>query len=69
MDADKQQAFGIELTGLLNRYSVENDSGTPDFILAAYLVSCLNAFNHSVCSRREWFGFVDDVRATAEVSK
>jgi len=56
MNLDKQQQFGIELTALLNRYSAENDSDTPDFILAAYLISCLNAFHSTVQSRRHWWG-------------
>jgi hypothetical protein len=58
---ERQQELGIELATLLNRYSVENESGTPDFILSAYLISCLNAFNCSVVTRREWFGGKDRI--------
>ncbi len=32
------------LSNLINRHSMENKSNTPDFILAQYLSSCLNAF-------------------------
>ena len=56
MTPEKQREFGIELCSLLNRYSVENDSDTPDFILAAHLISCLNAFSNSVKARRSWWG-------------
>lgn len=34
-----------ELSALLNKHSAENESNTPDFILARYLMTCLNAFN------------------------
>lgn len=36
-----------ELESLINRFSVENRSNTPDFILAEYLVSCLFAYEHA----------------------
>ena len=37
--------FEKELEQLINKYSIENESNTPDFILASYLRDCLNAFN------------------------
>ena len=40
--------FRRELTSLLNRYSKENESNTPDFILANHLISCLKSFNEMV---------------------
>ena len=43
-----------DLLVLLNSYSAENRSNTPDFILAAYLVACLEAFNASVARRTAW---------------
>jgi len=49
--AEKQKAFGDDLRALINRYSLENDSNTPDIVLACYLLSCLQAFNQSVNSR------------------
>ena len=33
----KESQFQKELTALINEYSKENDSDTPDFILARYL--------------------------------
>lgn len=45
-----------ELTKLLNYYSVESDSNTPDFILAEYLLECLRAYNHVIASREQWLG-------------
>ena len=39
--------FEKDLSDLINAHSLENASDTPDFILAEYLVACLEAFNHS----------------------
>lgn len=44
-----------EIETVLNRYCKENDSNTPDFILATYLMDCLNAFNNAVSSREKWY--------------
>lgn len=43
--------FQSELANLINKFSGENDSNTPDFILAQYLVKCLETFNSTVVSR------------------
>jgi hypothetical protein len=48
--------FEKELEHLLNKYSQENGSDTPDFILAKYLTDCLMAWNNSVCWREKWYG-------------
>ena len=40
--------FEQELTSLINKYSMENGSNTPDFILANYLQDCLRIFNVTV---------------------
>ncbi len=48
--------FEVELRTLINRYSRENGSDTPDFILAAYLFGCLNAFDVAVTRREGWYG-------------
>ena len=37
--------FERELAKLINAHSLENDSDTPDFILAKYLVGCLQTWN------------------------
>ena len=41
----------LELQALLNKHSRESASNTPDFILAQYLVACLNAFDIAVAKR------------------
>jgi hypothetical protein len=48
--------FDSELAALLNKYSMENGSNTPDFILASYIQGCLDAFNKTVDWREEWYG-------------
>jgi hypothetical protein len=48
--------FEESLREVINRYSKENASNTPDFILAQYLNSCLDAFNQTVQQRETWYG-------------
>lgn len=47
--------FLKELTQLINRYSMERDSNTPDYILAEYLYQCLDSYNFAVNSRKNFF--------------
>lgn len=53
-DTDTQ--FAQRLQRLLNAHSRENASGTPDFILAQYLLACLAAWNTGVQQRETWYG-------------
>ena len=48
--------FTSELKDLINKYSKENGSNTPDFILADYLSNCLTNFDHMVKWREKWYG-------------
>lgn len=52
--AARTEAFTEDLRRLLNRYSAEQASGTPDFILAEYLVAALRAYNVAVQDRGDW---------------
>jgi len=56
LEDNTPRTFAQELTSLVNRYSQEADSDTPDFILAAYLVNGLVAFNNAVKAREQWYG-------------
>lgn len=47
--------FEKELQHLINKYSLENMSNTPDFILAKYLMQCLFNFNITSNDRETWF--------------
>lgn len=40
----------------INSESAENESNTPDWILASYLLSCLKAFNTAIQQREDWYG-------------
>lgn len=48
--------FEQDIEGSINKHSKENDSNTPDFILAKYLSKCLEAFNECSRSREKWYG-------------
>ena len=43
------------ITAQLNEVSREQDSDTPDFILAEYLIACLDAFEVAVNRRDVWY--------------
>lgn len=45
-----------ELTSLLNKYSMENGSNTPDFILANHMLDSLLLFEHTTKARDRWYG-------------
>ena len=45
-----------DLAQVLNKHSAENESNTPDFILAEYLMGCLKAFNTATNSVNAWRG-------------
>ena len=51
-----EQTFEKELEALINRYSEENTSDTPDYILAHYILKALEAFNSTVNLREQWYG-------------
>lgn len=54
MDIDSPLAK--ELANVLNRHSAENGSDTPDFLLAQFLLGCLDVWNSTVVAREEWYG-------------
>lgn len=54
--SDPTRTFSEELEKLLNMKSMEQGSDTPDFILAEYMLACLNAFNSATNCREAWYG-------------
>jgi len=50
---------GIE--DLINTESRENDSNTPDFILAEFMMNCLDAFELASNKREVWYGVTLDI--------
>jgi hypothetical protein len=51
--------FENELRTLLNKCNKENESNTPDFILAQYILGCLASFTEAVEERDAWYGKQD----------
>lgn len=47
--------FAEELKALLNTHSKENASDTPDFILANYMIDCLEAFDKATYRISVWY--------------
>ena len=47
----------------INKVSRENASNTPDFILAQYLLACLENFEVATQQRETWYG--RDARPTS----
>lgn len=54
----KRKQLVDEIARTINRCSAEGGSDTPDFILAEYLVGCLEAFEHATTSRDRWRGTI-----------
>ena len=57
-DSCRRTEFISELAELLNSFNMDTEANTPDYILAQYLLCCLNNFTHIVNARDDWFGFV-----------
>ena len=55
-DPERWGEFVKELEQIINRYSKENDSNTPDFLLAEYMRDCLHAWNAATKARDKWYG-------------
>ena len=52
----EETSFGKALEDLINKYSMENGSDTPDFILANYLEKSLEVFDETMKLRETWYG-------------
>ena len=48
--------FERDIAAVINKHSLENDSNTPDWILAQFITSCLAAVNGAVQQREGWYG-------------
>lgn len=56
-DVQKRNEILADLESVINRHSLENGSGTPDYVLASYLYACLQAWNEGVNARDQWWSF------------
>ena len=56
--ADKEaETIKKELSDVINKHCKENDSDTPDYLLAQYLMGCLDNYAQTVKARDKWFSF------------
>lgn len=53
---EEPKTFEDELVNLLNKHSMENRSGTPDFVLGEYLRMCLQTWDLTIKMRSDWRG-------------
>jgi len=49
--------FEQKLVSIINGHCIENESDTPDHLLAEYIRGCLDIYNKTVKKRDEWHGF------------
>jgi hypothetical protein len=54
--SEKNYNLEMELRRVLNSFCQENESNTPDWILAVYVLDCLDAFNRAVNDRERYYG-------------
>ena len=64
--SDEDSVLRERLTLILNHASRENRSGTPDFILAGFMLGCLNVFEAAVSWREGWRGRTPKVAEKAQ---
>lgn len=53
---ERYKALMVELSKLLNKYSQEGYSDTPDYMLAGFMLGCLNVYENTVTRRENFFG-------------
>jgi hypothetical protein len=56
MSPEKKAALAKDFAAAINRHSCENESNTPDFVLADFLVACLEGLNRASVERENWYG-------------
>jgi hypothetical protein len=64
-----KETFKKELEELINRYSMENGSNTPDFLLADYLIAALDNYNEITTRRDKWYGHTSSGGKSFEIGK
>ncbi len=53
---DAHESFETQLSRLINHHGLEQHSDTPDFLLARYLVRCLDVYHAGIIDREVWYG-------------
>ena len=69
MTPSKAAEFEKALASLINQFSMENGSNTPDFILARYLTDCLRVYEYAIDARSQWYGRHDSPAVVAPPAK
>lgn len=68
-EVEREQAairFRNDLQEVINRHCRENESNTPDYMLADYLIECLRALDETINKRASWYGRFDRPGSTQE---
>jgi hypothetical protein len=69
--------FAKELEQLINKHSMENQSDTPDFILAEFMMNALQSYERAIYQRTSWYGIevpiqeqkkTEEIQPTSEIS-
>ncbi len=55
--------FVEELISLINKYSLENGSNTPDSVLGNFMVACLEAFDAATNTREKLSGHISECQS------
>ena len=63
------EVFEQKLRESINVHSLESESDTPDFILAEYILDCLDAFTDATNKREKWYGRKKKDTRTKETEK
>lgn len=58
------KTFKEELTELLNKHSKDNDTNTPDFILAGLITDFLESLERVIKARDQWHRVDEDLGET-----
>jgi len=53
---EEKMSLETKLKGLINEECRENESNTPDFLLAEFTMKCLDAFELISNKREAWYG-------------
>lgn len=61
--------FLKELEDLINRHCMENESNTPDYLLAEYLCGCMKVFATTTAARDKWWGNKNSIVDRCESSE
>ena len=58
---EPHQSLQKAIEGVLNRYSREAPSNTPDYVLAGFLMGCIETWERHVVMRDKWHDFVPSI--------